>query len=58
LEGEPLNLDEVVKDVVNNPEPVKTFEITDEMLEDIDEPRIVWDEDFSKRLGLDDDEQS
>jgi hypothetical protein len=57
LDGPPLDLDSQIRDAVENPSiiPRKTFEITDEMLNDIDEPQINWDEDFNKRLGLDDD---
>ena len=60
IEGQALDIEGAVKDAVANPmpAPVKTFEITDEMLKDIDEPNIVWDEEFSKRLGLDDDDKS
>lgn len=54
----PLDIEGAVKSAVANPIPQNTFEITDDMLSDIDEPKIVWDEEFSKRLGLDDDEQS
>ncbi len=57
LEEEPLDIDSVVKDAVEN-QPTKTFEITDEILNDISEPTINWDKDFSKRFGLEDDEQS
>ena len=49
LEGETLDIDNAVKDVVNNPRP-ETFEITDDLFEDNEGPNIVWDEDFMKKL--------
>lgn len=55
----PLNIENIVKEVVNNPTTIQeTFEITDEMLKDINEPIVTWDEDFSKRLGVEDHDQS
>jgi hypothetical protein len=58
LEGQALDIEGAVREAVSNPKPipVESIELTDEMLKDIDAPEILWDEDFSKRLGLDSDE--
>jgi len=57
LDGDPLDLDSAVKDALDN-QSTPSFELTDEVLKDINEPTVNWDEDFSKRFGLDNDEQS
>ena len=58
LEGEALDIEGAIREAVSNPKPVpvESIELTDEMLKDIDAPSILWDEDFSKRLGIDSDE--
>ena len=57
LDGVPLNIDREISDAVENPSiiPRKTFEITDEMFDESEGPTVVWDGDFRKKLGLDDD---
>jgi len=56
LEGRPLDIEGAVKDAIANPKPIvkETFEITDEMLKDMDAPEILIDEDFMKKLESDD----
>lgn len=51
----PLDIEGVVKDAVANPKPMpkETFEITDEMLDQMDAPEILIDEDFMKKLESD-----
>jgi hypothetical protein len=49
LENEALDIESSVKDAIENPKK-ETFEITEEMLESMDSPEIVWDEDFMKKL--------
>ena len=52
---EPLNIESAVRDAIANPTIKQgSVEITEEMLDEMDGPNVVWDEDFAKRLGLDD----
>ena len=55
LEDTSINIDSAVKEAVEN-QPTKSFEITDDMLKDIDDPSVNWDENFSKRFGVGDNE--
>ena len=52
LEGQALDIEGAVKDAVANPMPApkETFEITDEMLDQMEAPEILIDEDFFKKL--------
>lgn len=52
IEGQALDIEGAVKDAVANPMPApkETFEITDEMLEQMEAPDILIDEDFFKKL--------
>ena len=52
LEADPIDIDVAVKQAVKNPNGEPEFEITDEMLDSMDGPNIVWDVDFNKKLGI------
>ncbi len=56
LEGQVLDIEGAVKDAVANPTPApkETFEITDEMLDQMEAPDILIDEDFFKKLESND----
>lgn len=46
----PLN----IRDAVENPvKPPESFRITKETLGEMETPEILWDEDFAKKMGLD-----
>lgn len=52
LLNSPTSIDAMVKDSVNNPLKVsqETFPITPEMLDEMEGPEVIWDEDFIKKL--------
>lgn len=52
LEADPIDIDLTVRQAVKNPTDQPEFEITDDMLDRMDGPNIVWDVDFNKKLGL------
>jgi hypothetical protein len=47
-----LDIECAVQEAVQNQPSQKEFMITDEMLDEMEAPEVIWDEDFYKKLGI------